>query len=116
MSAFWFQYIFALVVVALMLGGLYAVARGLTRGRVLLSANKRMVTVLESTALSQHSALHVVKVGSRYMLVGGSNNGSVSAVAELPSDEVETWLANERTLASAQSAQLQNALKWFQRR
>ena len=37
-SGFWLNYIGALLVVALLLGGLYAVVRGLARGRVLASA------------------------------------------------------------------------------
>jgi len=96
-GSFWLSYIFALVVVALLLGGLYAVVRGLARGRLLASAQKRLVTVLESTQLSQHAALHVVKVSGRYFLLGGGQAG-VHEIAELPAGEVEEWLANQRTL------------------
>jgi flagellar biogenesis protein FliO len=93
--SFWINYFLALTIVALMLAGLYIIVRGLARGRVFASADRRMVTVLESTMLSQHASVHVVKVGNRYMLVGGSN-GHVSMLAELPSDDVEAWLAHER--------------------
>ena len=95
-SGFWFNYIVALVVVALMLGGLYAVVRGLARGRVLLSTSKRIVTVVESTALSQRSAVHVVKVGKKYYLIGASE-GHVSTLGELDNDELDAWLAEQRT-------------------
>ena len=110
---FWLQYAFALLVVALMLGGLYAVARGLARGRVLASSDRRLVAVLESTVLSQHSAVHVIKAGTKYLLVGATNNGGVTTLGELPADEVETWLAAQRNLLSAQRASLADAFKYL---
>ncbi len=98
-SSFWLNYVFALLVVALMLGGLYAVVRGLARGRILASADRRLVTVLESTMLSQHAALHVVKVGTKYYLIGGGQ-GHVSSLVELPPEEVESWLSGQRAIFS----------------
>src|SRR5215469_10800068 len=111
-GSFWVNYILALVVVALMLGGLYALVRGLARGRVLASADRRLVTVLESTALAQHTAVHVVKVGKNYFLLG-AGNGHVSTLGELSGDEVEAWVAEQRTLASAQRASLVDAFKFL---
>ena len=111
---FWFNYFLALTIVALMLGGLYIIVRGLARGRVFASANRRMVTVLESTMLSQHVSVHVVKVGGRYLLIGGSN-GSVSTLAELPPDEVDAWVANERE-ALASNRGLLNPASWVRPR
>jgi flagellar biogenesis protein FliO len=99
-TGFWLNYFLALTIVALMLGGLYITVRALARGRLLASTNRRMVTVLESTMLSQHAYVHVVKVGPRYLLVGGTN-GNVSMLTELPSDDVEAWLAQERTSIAA---------------
>ena len=96
-SSFWLSYIGALLVVALMLGGLYAVVRGFARGRVLSSANRRLVTVLESTPLSQQSAMHVVKAGSHYYLIGASN-GHVSTLGEMDGAEIEAWLAEQRAV------------------
>ena len=95
-GGFWFNYFLALVVVALMLLGLWVVVRGLARGRIFASAARRMVTVLESTMLSQHVAVHVVKVGERYLLLGGGNNGALATLAELPPEEVDAWLAAQR--------------------
>jgi flagellar biogenesis protein FliO len=112
--SFWVNYFLALTIVALMLGGLYIIVRGLARGRVFASADRRMVTVLESTMLSQHSSVHVVKVGGRYMLVGGGN-GQVSMLAELPADEVEAWLAHERQ-ALAGGRTLLNPARWVRSR
>ncbi|HKE36495.1 MAG TPA: flagellar biosynthetic protein FliO [Candidatus Baltobacteraceae bacterium] len=111
---FWLNYFLALTIVALMLGGLYIIVRGLARGRVFASANRRMVTVLESTALSQHSSVHVVKVGQRYLLVGGSN-GNVSMLAELPNEDVEAWLSHERD-AMAAGRTLLSPARWVRPR
>jgi flagellar biogenesis protein FliO len=108
-SSFWLQYILALVVVGLMLGGLYAVVRGLARGRVLMSSAHRLITVVETTMLSQHSSLHVVKAGTKYYLVGASN-GHVSTLGELPPEEVETWLADQRSRFDAQKNTIAGAV------
>ncbi|HTV73740.1 MAG TPA: flagellar biosynthetic protein FliO [Candidatus Acidoferrales bacterium] len=109
-SSFWLSYVFALLVVALLLGGLYAVVRGLARGRILASANRRLVTVLETTVLSQHSALHVVKVGGRYYLVGGGQ-GHVNTLVELPAEEVEGWLESQRALLRTTQRSLTDMVK-----
>ncbi|MEO9264565.1 MAG: flagellar biosynthetic protein FliO [Candidatus Baltobacteraceae bacterium] len=115
-TGFWLQYFVALVVVALMLGGLYAVTRGLARGRVLSSADRRLVTVLESTVLTQHTAVHVIKAGSRYLMLGASNNGGVNTLGELPPEEVEAWIAEQRSLFSAQRASLSGALSFLRKK
>ncbi len=111
-SGFWLQYAFALLVVALMLGGLYAVVRGLARGRLLVATERRLVTVLESTQLSQHAALHVVKVGVHYYLIGGGN-GNVATLTELDASEVETWLGTQRALFGATRKSLADLIKPF---
>jgi flagellar biogenesis protein FliO len=108
----WPQYFSALLVVALMLGGLYAVVRGLARGRLIASSQKRLVTVLETTPLSQHSSLHVVKVGGRYYLIGGSN-GSIGTLTELDPAEVETWLKTQRELFNVTRQSLTDLIKPF---
>ena len=109
---FWVNYVLALVVVALMLGGLYALVRGLARGRVLASANRRLVTVLESTALAQHTAVHVVKVGNQYYLLG-AGNGHVTTLGELGAADVESWLSEQRSLVDVQRASLIDAFKFL---
>lgn len=114
-SGFWSNYILALVVVGLMLVGLWVVVRGIARGRVLVSADRRLVTVLESTMLSQHVSLHVVKVGARYLLVGGGN-AQVSTLAELPIDEVEPWLAAQRSVLGMRGSSLMDTFKTFRRK
>jgi flagellar biogenesis protein FliO len=111
---FWFNYFLALIIVALMLGGLYFIMRGLARGRVFASADRRLVTVLESTMLSQHVLVHVVKAGGRYLLIGGSN-GNVSTLAELAPDEVDAWLVQQRERA-AETRSLLNPARWVRGR
>ena len=109
---FWIQYVLALLVVGLMLGGLYALVRGLARGRVLASADRRLITVIESTALAQHTAVHVVKAGKKYLLLG-AGNGHVTTLSELPAEEVEAWLAEQRALLGAQRASIADAFKFL---
>lgn len=111
-SGFWVQYVFALLVVALLLGGLYAVVRGLARGRLIASSERRLVTVLESTPLSQHSALHVIKVGARYYLVG-AGNGAMGTLTELEPAEVESWLQTQRELFGVTRKSLIDLVKPF---
>ena len=91
------QYILALLVVALMLFGLYTVVRALGRGRLVTSTDRRLVTVIESTFLAQNTTLHVVKIGERYYLIGGGS-GHVNTLAEVPAEQVEPWLREQRDL------------------
>lgn len=104
------QYILALVVVGLMLFGLYTVVRALGRGRLVTSTDKRLVTVVESTFLAQNTTLHVVKAGERYYLLGGGG-GHVQNLAELPAENVEPWLREQRTLFDAQTQTITGFLK-----
>lgn len=112
---FWVNYLVALAVVALMLGGLYALVRGLARGKLLTSSSRRLVTVLESTQLAQHAAVHVVKVGTRYYLIGAAN-GQTNALAELPSEEVDRWLADQRAMFDGSRASIADAMRFLRRK
>jgi flagellar biogenesis protein FliO len=100
-SHFLFSYVLALVVVGLMLFGLYAVVRGVSRGRTLGSPEKRLVGVVSSTYVSQNTTIHVVKAGSKYLLVGGGS-GQLRALGEIPAHEVEAWSASQRDAHQAQ--------------
>lgn len=108
------QYILALAVVALMLFGLYTVVRALGRGRLMASADRRLISVIESTFLAQNTTLHVIKAGGRYYLVGGGS-GHVSTLAELPPENVEPWLKEQRTLFAAQTRTLTGLIKQLRR-
>ena len=104
------QYILALLVVGLMLFGLYTVVRALGRGRLVASSDKRLITVVESTFLAQNTTLHVVKAASHYYLVGGGS-GHVSTLAELPAEQVEPWMREQRNLFDAQTKTITGFLK-----
>ncbi len=109
------QYLFALIVVGLMLFGLYTVVRALGRGRLVASADKRLVTVVESTFLAQNTTLHVVKVGNKFYLLGGGS-GHVSTLAEVAAEEVEPWLNQQRTLFSQQTRSLGGFIEQLRRK
>ncbi|MEO6835029.1 MAG: flagellar biosynthetic protein FliO [Candidatus Tumulicola sp.] len=100
--SFWTNYVLALAIVALVLGALFAIARVVTRRRTFGSTNRRFVTVLESTALSQQTFLHLVKAGNRYLLIGASG-ANVSTLAEVEPSAIGSWLAHRRGDASAGS-------------
>ncbi len=102
-AGFWGQYVLVLAIVGLMLLGLYAIVRGLTRGRILSAGGKRLVGVVDSIALSQNTTLHVVKAGSKYLILGGGS-GHVSTLGEIPSEDVEAWIAEQRRAHDAQVA------------
>ena len=74
-ASFWTHYLVALAAVALILGGLFAVARSSSRWRVHAFPNRRFLGVVETFVLSPHAQLHVVRAGSRYVLVGVTPHG-----------------------------------------
>jgi flagellar biogenesis protein FliO len=80
-ESFWTGYLVRLAVVALVLIALYFTARKLRQTR-LFGGRGRCLSLLESIILSQHAALHVVRVGARYFLIG-SATGTVTALAEI---------------------------------
>jgi flagellar biogenesis protein FliO len=79
--AFWGAYAVRLAVAGLVMCALYVVARRL-RGARLFARGNRRVDVLESAMLSQHAALHLVRVDARYFLIGSAAAG-VTRIAEL---------------------------------
>ena len=108
--AFAGQYILALLVVALMPFGLYTVVRALGRGRLVNSTDRRLVSVIESTFLAQNTTLHVVKVGERFYLIGGGG-GHVNTLAEVPAEQVEPWLQEQRSLFARQTQSISGFLR-----
>lgn len=81
------HYVLALAAVALMLVGLQASARAYVRRRSRGNDANRIVSIVESAALSQHATLHVVNVEARRFLIGASPSGLVLlAVLDAPTD------------------------------
>jgi flagellar biogenesis protein FliO len=99
------QYMLALLVVALMLFVLYAAIRALGRRRLLACADQRLVTVVETTPLTQNATVHVVKVAGCYYLVG-AGNGHVQTLAAVPPEQVENWMDHQRTVLARQTRSL----------
>lgn len=84
-ASFWAAYAIKLAVVAAVLAALYALARFLRRASVLRGPRRR-VEVVESTMLAPNVALHVIRVGERYLLLG---SGGLNKLAELEPGEPE---------------------------
>lgn len=81
---FWLRYALALIVVGLMLGALSLLGRAVQRSRFVRGS--RRMEVIESLALTQAASLHLVRVDSRYLLLGA---GSVAPIGA-GSDETAT--------------------------
>ena len=109
-----FQVIWALGLVVLLLAAMAYAARTLQRGRIALTTGKRLVSTVESTALAQNVAIHVVKVADRYYLVGGGSAG-VALLAELPRDEVEPYIHAQRQAFEQQRAAVTRVFGRFKR-
>ncbi|MFN2528316.1 MAG: flagellar biosynthetic protein FliO [Candidatus Baltobacteraceae bacterium] len=107
-------YLMALVVIALLLFGLYTLVRALGRGRVLAGADRRLVSVIESTFVAQNTTLHVVKIGEKFYAVGGGS-GHLSLLCEVPADEVTPWLESQRKLFANQTQSLSGFMKYLRR-
>ena len=87
-----------------MLGGLYAVRAGWRAAACSHPADRRLVTVLESTVLRNIRRSTSLKSGARYLLIGGGNNGGVSTLGELPAEDVETVAAEQRNALRRRNA------------
>jgi flagellar biogenesis protein FliO len=85
--SFWAAYVEKLAIVAVVLTTLYVVARSLRQLRFFARAG-RSLSLVDSLMLSQHAALHVVRAGARYFLVGSAAAG-LSTLAELTPGDVE---------------------------
>jgi flagellar biogenesis protein FliO len=101
----WIRAITALALAALLLYGMFWVLRLLSQGRLLALGRSRLAVVIESTFLSQNTAVHVVKVAQRYYLVGASN-GHVALITELPASELEPYVEAQRQVAAVQSERI----------
>jgi flagellar biogenesis protein FliO len=90
--SFWAGYFEKLAILGLALAALYMIARRLRQSRFFAPAG-RCVRLVESMMLSQHAALYVVRVGTRYFLIG-STASVVSTLAELKEAEIGTTLGS----------------------
>jgi flagellar biogenesis protein FliO len=86
--SFWEAYALKLAILALVLTALYALARRVKGVRFFARGVDRHVTVIESTMLSQHAGVYLLRVGRRYLLIGGGNAG-LFKLAEFSPGELE---------------------------
>ncbi len=93
-----------------MLVGLWIIVRALGRGRLIASTGKRLVSVIESTYVSQNTTLHVIKVADRFYLIGGGS-GHLQTLADIPAENVAPWLDEQRNLFSTQTAPIATLFK-----
>lgn len=89
--------VWALVLVALVLVAMMYIARALQRGRLVTGVGRRLISTVESTMLAQNVTVHVVKVAGRYYVVGGGTAG-LTLLTELPANEVEPFIEQQRQL------------------
>jgi flagellar biogenesis protein FliO len=102
--AFVFKVVWAFALVALLLAGLTYAVRMLSRGRLIVAANRKLVTVVESTFVAQNVTLHVIKIGDRYHLIGGGSAG-ITKIDEVPAELAQGWLDEQkRTLGDQRDA------------
>src|SRR5579864_2578033 len=102
----------ALAIVGLLLLTFWWIARSLNRGRLVASADKRLVSVIESTYLSQHTNLHIVKIGEKFYAVGGGS-GHLAMLGEVPAESVVPWIEAHRRALGAQTATIGAVLERF---
>ncbi len=110
---FLFKIVWAFALVALLLFALTYVVRALSRGRLIVAANRKLVTVVESTFLAQNVTLHVVKVGDRFYLLGGGSAG-LTKIDDVPAELAQVWLDEQkRSLTDGRDAvvRLMNSLR-----
>lgn len=88
-AGFWEGYIAKLLVVALMLTTLYVIGARLRRPGIFGRNAARFIHVIETTMLSQHAALYVIRAGTRYFVIG-AGTGGIARLAELAPGELET--------------------------
>ncbi len=102
--------LYALSVVGLLLFGLWWMARQLGRKRVVQGIDQRLVTVIETTYLSQQAMMHVVRIGTRYFAIGGGASG-LTMIAELDHEPLDTYVEQQRRLLEDQRASVNAIFK-----
>jgi flagellar biogenesis protein FliO len=113
-AGFIFRIIWAFALVGLLLVGLTYVVRTLARGRLVVAANRKLVTVVESTFLAQNVTVHVIKVADKFFLVGGGASG-VTKIDEVPAETAQAWLDEQKRTLTGQRETLTRALARLRR-
>jgi flagellar biogenesis protein FliO len=82
------SYLVGLLTVGIALAVFYAIGRAWKTGRFGTTSQKRLISIVESAALSQNVALQIVRIGTRYYALA-SGAGKVTLVCELASSDSE---------------------------
>lgn len=109
-----FRSLYALAVVAIVLFIVWYMMRMLGRKRLIGGVNRRLVTVVETTYLSQQSMMHVVRIGTRYFAIGGGASG-LTLISELDQEPMDAFVDNQRRIVDEQTASVGALFKRFQR-
>lgn len=96
LGSFWAVYVAKLAIVGAGLTILYATGRWLRGWRVFARVAERRIAIVESAMLSQHAAIHLLRLGTRYLLVG-TGSGGVCVLAELSAAEAACELKPRST-------------------
>ncbi len=88
--------------------------RQLNRGRIVTSTSRKLVSVVESTFLSQNTTVHVVKVADTYFLVGGGSGG-VTHIADLSPEVVEPYIETQRKALGEQRDAMLRLMQRFRK-
>ena len=88
--------------------------RQLNRGRIVTSTSRKLVSVVESTFLSQNTTVHVVKVADKYFLVGGGSGG-VTHIADLSPEVVEPYIETQRKALGEQRDAMLRLMQRFRK-
>jgi flagellar biogenesis protein FliO len=87
-QSFWAAYLVKLALLGALLAALYGLARLLRESRLVPRGRRRHVQLIESAALSPQAAVHLLRIGTRYLLVGGGN-ACICKLAEFTPGELE---------------------------
>jgi flagellar biogenesis protein FliO len=109
-----FWYASALALVAVVLAGAAYALRLLSRSRIVAPGGTRLVRVVESTFVAPAVGVHLLKVGDRYVLVGGGSAG-VTHIADVAADAVAPSIEAQRTALAQQRAALVRLVRRFRR-
>jgi flagellar biogenesis protein FliO len=106
--------LYALSVICVLLFILWWCARVLGQKRIVTGIDHRLVTVIETTYLSQQSMMHVVRIGARYFAIGGGSTG-LTLITELETAPLDAWVENKRSQVEEQRASVGALLNRFRK-
>ena len=86
------------------------IAQRVKRGQLVTGTKRRLVSVIETTLIGPSTALHVIKVGEQFFLVGNGASG-FSFLTEVPADVAGAWLLAQASETTETPPLLQDFLR-----